>query len=236
MSVRSLPRAERLLQLLEYLRLHRIPVTAAVLSEKLAVSERTIYRDIQALQMQGAEIEGAAGVGYRLKPGLTLPPLMLTSDELEALQLGARWVLARTGTDLGQAARRALSKIGAVLPAHLRPQFETVRLLLGPHEVQPVADDIVKTLRESLRLERQCQVHYRDRDGVESNRILWPVALGYFAQHTVLVAWCELRSAFRHFRLDRFLSVVLLDTGFPKRRMVLLRAWQAEEGITLLDS
>ncbi|HNB45871.1 MAG TPA: HTH domain-containing protein, partial [Burkholderiaceae bacterium] len=110
-------RAERLLSLLELLRRHRRPVSGAALAESLGISLRTLYRDIASLQAQGAAIDGAPGFGYVLQPGFMLPPLMFTPDEVEALVLGSRWVAERADPRLGGAARQALAKVAAVLPA-----------------------------------------------------------------------------------------------------------------------
>jgi len=125
-------RSQRLLALMEILRRHRYPLSGAMLAQQLGISLRSVYRDIATLQQQGASIEGEAGLGYVLRPGFTLPPLMFSEDEIEALVLGSRWVASRADTKLARAAENALSKINAVLPATLREHCESTTLLVGP--------------------------------------------------------------------------------------------------------
>src|SRR5262249_54467745 len=127
-----MPRAERLLDLVQILRRHRRPVSGCTLAGELGVSLRTLYRDIAALQGQGARIDGEAGVGFLLRPGFMLPPLMFSEEEIEALVLGSRWVGERGDARLAAAARNALAKIGAVLPDDLREGLDGIGLLVGP--------------------------------------------------------------------------------------------------------
>lgn len=224
-------RASRLLDLLQLLRRHRHPVSGADLATALSISLRTLYRDIATLQAQGAQIAGEAGVGYVLQPGFTLPPLMFTLDELEALGLGSRWVVARADARLADAAAQALAKISAVLPPGLRHELDSHALLVGPSSAGSAADALLAGLREAIRGERKIAIGYRDLQGRESQRLLWPFALGFFDQVEVLVAWCELRQAIRNFRTDRILSLELSETRYPRRRQALLKEWRAQEGI-----
>lgn len=224
-------RAERLLQLLELLRRRRQAVSGAALAQRLGISLRTLYRDISTLQAQGAAIEGEAGLGYVLRPGYTLPPLMLTAEEVEALLLGARWVADRADAQLANAARQVVGKVGAVLPADLRPILDTSALLVGPRAGAEADDQLLAQLRLALRSEYKLLLHYVDAQGVTTQRIVWPCALGYFDQVSVLVAWCEARQDFRHFRADRIQSLKTLDERPPRRRMELLRDWRQSEGI-----
>jgi len=223
-------RAARLLQLLEHLRLHRQPVAGAALAQELGVSLRTLYRDIGTLREQGALIEGDPGVGYVLKPGFTLPPLMFGEDELEALVLGARWVAGHAADpELAAAARSALNRIGATLPAGLRLAVETSGLFVpAPRpQGQPPAPWL-PALRHAIRDEHALLLDYRDEAGSVTQRRIWPFAMAFFDQVRLIAAWCELRQDFRHFRADRV--VQLTDTGwrYPERRHALLARWRTQ--------
>lgn len=224
-------RAERLLNLMQKLRLYHYPVSGAVLAEELGVSLRTLYRDIASLQAQGAKIEGEAGLGYVLRPGFTLPPLMFTTEEIEALALGARWVADRTDSYLAAAAKQALSKIAAVLPAELRLELDTAALLIGPSPYESDSDETLQLIRAAIRQEMKLELFYLDAKGQGSSRLIWPCALAFFDQSRVVVAWCESRQAFRHFRVDRIQSLIALELRYPKRRQALLKAWREAEGI-----
>lgn len=224
-------RSQRLLDLLQLLRRHRYPVSGAFLAETLGISLRTLYRDIATLQAQGAVIEGAPGVGYVLKPGFTLPPLMFSQEELEALVLGSRWVAKRADPALQTAAQDALAKLAAVLPADLKTALDDNALLIGPSAVQ--TSDLVdlSEIRRCIRSERKLTVRYRDLKGAVTERTLWPFALGYFDGLRVLVAWCEMRAAFRHFRTDRIEMATVQSARYPRRRQILLSQWRLSEGI-----
>ncbi|MEE4410014.1 MULTISPECIES: helix-turn-helix transcriptional regulator [unclassified Serratia (in: enterobacteria)] len=225
-------RTERLLDLMQILRRHRYPVAGHALAQEMNISMRTLYRDIATLQQQGAEIVGEAGVGYVLRPGFMLPPLMFSPQEIEALVLGMRWVARRGDTQLAGAANNALAKIADVLPAMLRDELEANTLLIGPIDAVQVADETVVLIRDVIRQERKLAVDYCDRDGSVSERTLWPFALGYFEQVRMLAAWCELRQAFRHFRLDRIRLATPLAQRYPRGRRVLMKEWYKSQGIT----
>jgi predicted DNA-binding transcriptional regulator YafY len=224
-------RAERLLDLMQNLRRRRRPVVGSALAEELGVSLRTLYRDIAALKAQGAAIEGEAGFGYVLKPGFTLPPLMFTLDEVEAMALGARWVEGRADQGLARAARDALAKIAAVLPAERAAALDSPTLLAGAGYAGEAESAALPVVRKALADERKLAFAYADEDGRPSDRVVWPVAVGFFDSSRMLAAWCETRKAFRHFRLDRMASVVLLDEKPPKARRTLLRDWRRAEGL-----
>lgn len=228
-------RTERLLQMMQILRRHRQPVPGQILASELGISLRTVYRDIASLQAQGADIEGEAGLGYVLRPGFLLPPLMFSEDEIEALVLGSRWVAKRGDSRLGEAAKNALAKITAVMPLALRHEAESSAMLVGS-EGEPLPTDLLLfQIRMAIRTERKLQVAYRDLKGNESTRILWPCAVGFFESCLVLVAWCELRRAFRHFRIDRIGSLAILEVRYEERRQALLRKWREQEGISAQD-
>jgi predicted DNA-binding transcriptional regulator YafY len=218
--------------LIQILRRYRYPVSGKQLAEGLGVSLRTLYRDIATLQAQGASIEGEPGVGYVLRPGFMLPPLMFSEEEIEALVLGSRWVARRTDKKLGLAATNVLAKIAAVLPEDLRHQLEFSGLLIGPPKTLVERDDEKEaTVRHAIRKEYKLQMTYTDVKGYDSERVIWPLALGFFEEVHVVVAWCELRADFRHFRTDRMVTLVPLETRYPKRRQTLLKKWREVHNI-----
>lgn len=192
---------------------------------------RTVYRDIQTLVRQGAPIAGEAGVGYLLRPGYTLPPLMFSDVEIEALVLGARWVAHLPDAELRRAAQDVVAKVDAVLPAALRARLEDASLF--PVPATSGADDGAEAglIRRALREEKKLRLSYLDARGCETSRTVWPVALSFFEQVRVLVAWCELRQAFRHFRTDRIRSAVLTSEPLPRPRRALLADWWDLEGL-----
>lgn len=228
-------RSERLLDLLQVLRRHRRPVSGGVLAEEIGVSIRTLYRDIASLQAQGAAIEGEPGVGYVLKPGFLLPPLMFPPEEIEALVLGSRWVADRGDDHLRDAARSALARIAAVLPPELRDALDASALLVGPGVKLPVDSVDPALLRKAIRTERKLSLSYSDGAGKGSERVVWPFALAFFDQVRVLLGWCELRQDFRSFRTDRIIHAQALDTRYPKRRQALLKQWREIQGIPHRD-
>jgi len=224
-------RSQRLLELLQALRRHRQPVSGARLADELKVSLRTIYRDIGTLIEQGADIEGEAGVGYVLKPGFVLPPLMFSEDEVDALVLGSRWVARRADERLASAARNALAKIEAVLPKERRETVDASGLLAGSGA--GIASDRIDLapLRAAIRQEQKIRIGYGDAEGRHTERIVWPIALGFFDHVRVLAAWCELRAGYRHFRTDRISSLAHTGERYPKRRRALMREWRTIERI-----
>jgi predicted DNA-binding transcriptional regulator YafY len=226
-----LARSERLLDLIQVLRRHRRPVAGRAIAEELGVSLRTVYRDIQTLIGQGASIDGEAGMGFVLRPGFVLPPLMFSDEELEALVLGSRWVARRTDEPLARAAMNVIAKIAAVLPDDLRESIEGTGLLAGPApDAEPEPIDLVP-IREAIRAERKLILHYVDRKGDRTRRTVWPIALGFFDRCRVLAAWCELRQDIRHFRTDRIVRLTATGKPYPRRRRALMKEWQEREGI-----
>ncbi|GAB2911882.1 helix-turn-helix transcriptional regulator [Paralcaligenes ginsengisoli] len=219
-------RSERLLELLQSLRRHRLPVSGAKLAYDLGISIRTLYRDIASLQAQGAMIEGEPGIGYVLRPGFMLPPLMFSDDEIEALVLGSRWVSKRADRQLSAAASNALAKIASVLPDDLRNNMDNNALFVGPHDTTALEHIDLKLARQAIRTGCKLVIAYSDQNGVESHRTIWPFAIGFFETSRVLVAWCELRGDFRHFRTDRISSLSLLDLRYPRSKQALLKEWR----------
>ncbi|MDB5615373.1 MAG: YafY family transcriptional regulator [Devosia sp.] len=221
-------KTERLFAVMDALRRHRRPVTAAVLAEEQGVSVRTLYRDVQTLIGLGAPIDGAAGVGYMLKPGFFLPPLMFTPEELEALVLGARWVSAQPDDGLGHAAKNALAKIATASPEDLRDRINDTGLWpvamwsKGSRPPMPVLGQV----RLAMRTEKAVTISYQDEAGRPSERTIWPVQLAYYEGKQTIAAWCCLRTAFRHFRTDRIAALAVTEERYGKRRAVLEREWR----------
>jgi predicted DNA-binding transcriptional regulator YafY len=229
---RFVSRAQRLLDLIQVLRRHRHPVSGSVLAEATGVSLRTLYRDIETLKADGAHIDGEAGVGYVLRPGFMLPPLMFSEEEIEALVLGSRWVHQRADRALADAAANVLAKIGAVLPKDLRDTLDDSGLLIAPGEPIAAGDAQLPKIRQAIRTERKLGLSYRDKDGAASRRTIWPFAVGFFEKARVVVAWCELRQDFRHFRTDRITTLTITDRRYPRRRQAMLKEWREREGTT----
>lgn len=213
------------MRLMQLLSARRQPVTARQLAEQLTVSVRTVYRDVRALGQLGASIDGSAGVGYLLRSGFFLPPLMFSDEEIEALVLGARWVRGQGDAGLAQAADTALGKIAGAAPTPLREKIGEIGLW-APRASRPEGID-TGSVRRAIREERRVHLHYRDAAGASSRRVVWPIALGYFEGQRVMAAWCELRADFRHFRIDRIAALAVAEERYPKPRRVLVRAWKA---------
>ncbi len=218
-------RTARLFRLMDALRARRLPVTAAQLAAQLSVSVRTVYRDIQTLTELGARIDGDAGVGYVLRAGFFLPPLMFGEDEIEALVLGARWVQGQGDAELARAAEAVLAKIATASPRDLRDRMADSGLF-APRVVTPAPDaQSLAAIRSAMRRERKLHIGYTDAAGTDTQRVIWPVALGYFEGARVVAAWCELRGDFRHFRLDRIVALQVMEALFPRPRRELLKRW-----------
>jgi predicted DNA-binding transcriptional regulator YafY len=224
-------RSERLLALIQALRRHRRPVTAQQLATELSVSVRTIYRDIETLVAQGASIAGEAGVGFVMRPGFMLPPLMFRDEEVEALILGSRWVAQLPDAPLARAAADAVAKIMAVLPDRLRHRVEDAGLFAVPRTAAALDRIDASMIREAIREERKLRIAYLSGDDQETVRVIWPIAIAFFERARVVVAWCELRQAFRHFRTDRITSAELTDERLPRRRPALLTEWREAERV-----
>ena len=231
-----MPRAQRLLALIQSLHRHRYPVSGATLASELGVSLRTLYRDIAALQSQGARIDGEPGLGYVLRPGFLLPPLMFSQDELEALVLGSRWVAERGGAELKRAARDAIAKIAAVLPPDLRHEIDASALLVGSVGTVAAGDSELTAIRRAIRAERKLAIGYVDLEGRQTRRTIWPIALGFFERVRIVAAWCELRQAYRSFRTDRITTLAVEEGRYPRRRHALLKEWREREGTAAPDA
>lgn len=221
-------RSTRLLALMQALRSRRHPVTAATLAQELEVSERTIYRDLSDLAVQGAPVHGEAGVGYVLRPGLFLPPLMLTEDETEAILLGLRYVDQRGDEVLKKAAANAGAKITAVLSREMQAAASAPLSIPGPDgNGFPENKVPLSLLRSAIRTRRRLAIAYVDDRERRTERVVWPIFLGFMDSARVLTGWCELREAFRFFRTDRILSAEPRD-AYLTPRAVLVRNFQTQ--------
>ncbi len=219
-------RADRLFRIIQILRRTPKPATAEALAGELETSKRTVYRDIADLIGQQVPIKGEAGVGYVLKAGLDLPPLMLTPDEIEAAVLGAQWVARHSDPVLARAAQDLIAKIGAVVPETLRP-YVLEPVTDTPPARSLTADGLdMARLRAQIHAGRKIALCYRDEQGRGSERVVWPVAVGYLETVRHLIAWCELRQDFRSFRTDRVTAAKFLDERYPERPDRLRAKWR----------
>lgn len=223
--------ADRLFQIVLMLGRGRV-VTAKMLAERLEVSERTIYRDIQDLVASGVPIEGEAGVGYILRRGYQVPPLMFNEEELQALVFGAD--VARTWGDaeMARAADSILAKVDAVLPERLRPALDTHRLVVPDTAMSEATTAMLGEVRDGINRRVRLFLDYRDVSGQSTERIVWPLTLLYWGQSWTLGAWCELRQAFRSFRIDRIRTLNVLSSCFPDEPGKRLEDYFANAGRT----
>ena len=223
-------RADRLFDIIQTLRTAKGPVTAEGLAKRLEVTVRTVYRDVATLQARRVPIEGAAGIGYVLRPGFDLPPLMFTADEIEAIAVAMR-MLRRTGDDgLQAAAEMVLSKVTVTLPDSLREHLIELPFFVSHHGAPPPPVADLAAIRAAIRDERKLRISYGDEKDARTERTIWPFAIAYFAEATLVNAWCELRDDFRHFRADRILGCEMLDESFPVCGKTLFARWQSRFG------
>jgi len=210
-------RADRLFQIIQFLRTRRV-TTAFWLAERLEVSERTIYRDIKDLMLSGVNIEGEAGVGYVVRRGFDLPPLMFSKEEISALTLGARLVESWTDASLATAAQSALSKIETALPDDLKASLDNTLLFSPFTRITPEISTTMAEIRFAADNRRKVSLQYSRADGRASDRIIWPLGLFFWGSVWTIGAWCELRNTFRIFRLDRINSLCMLDDNYPQEK------------------
>jgi predicted DNA-binding transcriptional regulator YafY len=219
-------RADRLFQIIQILRRSTQPITAEALAAELEVSTRTVYRDMADLIGQRVPVAGEAGLGYVLGSDYDMPPLMLTPDEIEAVVLGAQWVAGRTDKALANAARDVVAKIAAVVPEHMRPFIASPSVGVKPRAEAPENGIDQSQLRRAIREGLKLRLRYRAEPGQITDRKVWPVILGYAEANGLLVAWCELRQDFRHFRIDRVIVAQVLDETIGMGRAELSRRWR----------
>ncbi|MBG6159237.1 putative DNA-binding transcriptional regulator YafY [Labrenzia sp. EL_159] len=219
-------RTERLFQIIQILRSTRSPITGRDLADELEISIRTLYRDMAELMAQRIPITGEAGTGYVLDDGYDMPPLMLTADELEAAALGAAWVAAEADPTLSRAARDLVSKLSEAIPRELRPVVldASTKAIQTRSRVVERFDGAL--LRHAIRERYKLELTYIDRDKGTTNRIVWPLLIAFLDRSRYLVAWCETREDFRHFKTDRVQELKVLGGKYPGRRTVLIRDWE----------
>lgn len=224
-------RTNRLLKMMQCLRMQKPPVRAQDLADELGISLRSIYRDIDTLRSSGAVIDGEAGFGYTLVEDPALPPMMFTRDEMEALVLGLREVNEVADPILADAALNALAKIQASLPDRMQQMFEhSVLHAKRFHDRPEISIDVAK-LREATREETVIEIDYGDAKGAQSVRQVLPLSIVFTESALMLLAWCRLREAFRMFRIDRILKLTICAESFRPRRVSLLR-----DHLALLES
>lgn len=220
-------RADRLFDVIQVLRSARKPVTAAALAEELEVTVRTIYRDVATLQARRVPIEGAPGLGYVLRKGFDLPPLMFTIDEIEAITVGAKMVRRLRDTELQQAAARVLDKVTVVLPESLRTHVTGAPVYVSRGDApEPKGVDVAQ-VRAAIRDRRKIRLSYVDEKGRRSRRTIWPLAMAYYVDVSLIGAWCELRKDLRNFRVERITASRVLAARFQDHNGRLLSQWQA---------
>lgn len=225
-------RADRLFQIIHVLQGRRL-TTARQLAERLEVSERTIYRDVQDLVLSGVPIEGEAGVGYVLRGGFHLPPLMFNPEEMEALIVGARMIDAWAGHKLSAAAKDALQKIETVLPPRLKNELRKPRIFAPVFPDSKELGERLDTVREAINSRYMIDIRYQRADGEYSTRRLWPLGLVFWGNVWTLAAWCELRNDYRTFRIDRIQALEVSDQPFEETDTIslqeLFRKYEEEE-------
>ena len=214
-----MPKSDRLFEVIQILRAANAPMKADDIAATLEVSKRTIYRDIATLQAMRTPIYGEAGIGYVMRHGYDLPPINFDVDEAEAITIGLS-MIARTGdAQLLKAAKRAARKLSEAAP-------QTDILIASnwgteaPEHVDPYL------IRQLIRSETKLEIIYSDAKGDQSERIIWPLIVIYYADNTMLVAWCELRADFRHFRLDRIAACTVQNELFTGKSAALRKTWE----------
>ncbi|AOF88316.1 YafY family protein [Sinorhizobium sp. RAC02] len=221
-------RADRLFDIIQALRGTSQPTTAAALAERLEVTTRTIYRDIATLQARRIPIEGAPGLGYLLRRGFDLPPLMFTVEEVEAITLGAHLVHRIRDRKLQDAAESVLSKLQHTIPGDLRSYLLSPRFFVSEGDtVRPEGIELLD-VRNAIRDCRKIRITYRDEQNRRTQRTIWPVATVYYVDVTLIAAWCELRGDYRHFRADRIVKSAVLDTHFSAGSGQLMAKWMTK--------
>lgn len=189
-------------------------MTAGQLAETLSVSARTIYRDVADLQRSGVPIEGEAGIGYMLRKGSDIPPLMFTPAEIEALAVGTRFVQAFAGGHLAAGALAAMLKIDAVLPSGLRQHASQTRVFAPPTLWYKAKSGLIDSIHQAIHTRQVLCIDYCDASGRESRREIEPLCLAFWGGAWTVGAWCRLRGDFRNFRIDRLINITATGSLF----------------------
>lgn len=222
-------RVTRLFELISVLRARRTPATATDLARELGISQRSVYRDIETLRSLGAALDGQAGIGFQLRQGFFLPELAFSLDELDALLLGLGWVQQRADPPLIKASESALAKVLAARKSEPVANCETPALIAATSTPEAVDPPQTATLRDAIRHQRKVSISYTDTHGTSSARIVWPIAIVYFENVRLLAAWCEHRSDFRNFRVDRLEISNVRDDRYPGRRQSIVTRWLQQD-------
>lgn len=222
-------RTGRLFELISILRARRMPVTALDLARELGMSDRSIYRDIETLRSLGAPIVGQAGIGFLLKDGLFLPEFAFSPDELDAIKLGLSWVQQRADPALARGSESALAKILSAGKLASATKDDASGLITAAPTTNVVDPPYAASLRDAIRRQRKVEISYEDTHGSLSDRTVWPIAIVYFDGVRVLAAWCEQRSAFRHFRIDRVKVRAISQERYSGRRQALMKQWHEQD-------
>ncbi|OUS07108.1 transcriptional regulator [Rhodobacterales bacterium 52_120_T64] len=219
-------RTERLFQIIQILRANQSPVTGRSLADELEISLRTLYRDMAELIAQRVPVTGEAGTGYVLDDGYDMPPLMLTADELEAAALGAAWVASQADPSLARAARDLVTKLSEAIPKELRPIV--LDASSRPITTQPVIPERFDgaILRCAIRDKSKLHLSYQDKNGGRTDRVIWPLLIAYLNSIKYIVAWCETKQDYRHFKTERVLELEVLKEKYSGRRAVLIKGWE----------
>lgn len=228
-------RADRLFLIIHALRGRRSALPARSLAGTLGVSLRTVYRDVADLQTSGVPIEGEAGVGYVLRKGADIPPLMFNADELEALVVGTRFVRAFGGERLGRSASAALLKIQAVLPPDLRQRSRRTRIFAPELSDRMEASGTIDRLHAAIESSAVLRLDYRDKNEQPSQRDVEPLCLSFWGGTWTLGAWCRVRQDFRNFRPDRIAALAATGETFVETKTRGLDAYLASMGAAPME-
>ncbi len=220
-------RSIRMFEIIQLLRVARRGETAQQIAEELEVNKRTVYRDIVSLQSMRVPIEGEAGIGYIMRPGYNLPPLMFNAEEIEAIVVGLS-LLGRTGDAALQAASTSVRrKLDEVTQPQNASTLDDLNLFTSKWHDIPESQIDPQSLRQYVREEVKVNIDYCALDGGLTSRAILPLALVYYVDVVVLAAWCELREGFRHFRIDRIARCEPTGEFFTDRGAGLRVSWRS---------